>query len=306
MKDIRSMLVAIDPTSDTQPALEAALPLARAAGARLELFACEYRDAQVRYHPIELTVSQQFHDAILRHLRQMLDGMAARAREQGIETTTSVKWAAPYYEEIIARARDIGADLVVKGTRYHGRIRRTLFTGSDWHLIRDCPAPLLLVKEPTWPAKPQILVAVDPLHAHDKPGALDRQLLASAVQLAKVLGGEVHVLHVYALPSALEVIGDAAAIAATTAALPQGPSADDARDALTQLAASASIPAERCHLVVGRPAEGIVDFATQHKIDFVVMGAVSRTRLERFFIGSTAESVLDELECNVLVEKPQV
>jgi universal stress protein E len=34
------------------------------------------------------------------------------------------------------------------------------------------------------------------------------------------------------------------------------------------------------------------------------MGAVSRSGLKRVFIGNTAERVLDELPCDVLVVKP--
>ena len=43
---------------------------------------------------------------------------------------------------------------------------------------------------------------------------------------------------------------------------------------------------------------------TEAGADFVVMGAVSRTRLQEIFIGSTAERVLDRLPCDVLVVKP--
>jgi len=36
----------------------------------------------------------------------------------------------------------------------------------------------------------------------------------------------------------------------------------------------------------------------------VVMGAVSRSRLQEIFLGSTAERVLDRITCDVLVVKP--
>jgi universal stress protein E len=36
----------------------------------------------------------------------------------------------------------------------------------------------------------------------------------------------------------------------------------------------------------------------------VVMGAVSRSRLQEAFLGSTAERVLDRIGCDVLVVKP--
>jgi nucleotide-binding universal stress UspA family protein len=35
----------------------------------------------------------------------------------------------------------------------------------------------------------------------------------------------------------------------------------------------------------------------------VLMGAVSRRRLDRWFVGNTAEAVLDRLPCNVWVER---
>ncbi len=36
----------------------------------------------------------------------------------------------------------------------------------------------------------------------------------------------------------------------------------------------------------------------------IVMGAVSRSRLQEVFVGSTAERVLDRIGCDVLVVKP--
>jgi universal stress protein family protein len=36
----------------------------------------------------------------------------------------------------------------------------------------------------------------------------------------------------------------------------------------------------------------------------VVMGAISRSGLKRLFIGNTAESLLDQLLCDVLIVKP--
>ena len=39
-------------------------------------------------------------------------------------------------------------------------------------------------------------------------------------------------------------------------------------------------------------------------VDVMVMGAVSRSRLQELFVGGTAEFVLDRLPCDVLVVKP--
>ncbi|MCU0940788.1 MAG: universal stress protein [Burkholderiaceae bacterium] len=44
--------------------------------------------------------------------------------------------------------------------------------------------------------------------------------------------------------------------------------------------------------------------ADQLSAALVVMGAVSRSRLQEVFVGSTAERVLDRIGCDVLVVKP--
>ncbi len=46
--------------------------------------------------------------------------------------------------------------------------------------------------------------------------------------------------------------------------------------------------------------------ALRIRATLVVMGAVSRSGLERLFVGSTAEHVLDDLACDVLIVKPPV
>jgi universal stress protein E len=49
----------------------------------------------------------------------------------------------------------------------------------------------------------------------------------------------------------------------------------------------------------------IPETAREVGADIVVMGAVSRSGLRRVFIGNTAERVLNQLRCDVLVVKPR-
>jgi universal stress protein E len=74
--------------------------------------------------------------------------------------------------------------------------------------------------------------------------------------------------------------------------------------AFGRLLASGGIPARRRHLVAQPAIEAIPQMARRLRCDIVVMGAVSRSGLGRVFIGNTAERVLDELQCDVLVVKP--
>jgi nucleotide-binding universal stress UspA family protein len=69
--------------------------------------------------------------------------------------------------------------------------------------------------------------------------------------------------------------------------------------------ANAAIPRTRAHLVEGNPSREIPRVAGKLGAAIVVMGALSRSGLERLFIGNTAERVLGALNCDVLVVKPE-
>ena len=302
MEALRNILVLMEPGSEAQPAFDAALLLARRVGARLELLMSDYQDLHAAYFSPPTATVQEFHDTVMSAHRAVLEKYARRAEDAGVPALCEALWGTPFHEVVLGRVAATQPDLVVKHSVHHNRIERTLFTGSDWHLIRDCPAPLLLVKAPARLEGTRLLVCVDPLHSHDKPAALDHRLLRTAKLLAGPLGGEVHALHVFSIPTPVTVVGDAY-IAAAASAPPEATVAA-ATSAFRQLMAVHSMPADRAHLTVGAPARDILATARELDAGLVIMGAVSRGRLDRWFVGNTAEAVLDRLACNVWVEKP--
>ena len=54
----------------------------------------------------------------------------------------------------------------------------------------------------------------------------------------------------------------------------------------------------------GAPREALPQAARDYKASLVVMGAMSRSGMQRLLVGNTAEAVLDHLTCDVLVMKP--
>jgi len=64
------------------------------------------------------------------------------------------------------------------------------------------------------------------------------------------------------------------------------------------------VPPDRIHLMLGSAVDLLAEEAERVRADIVVMGAVSRSRLQRIFVGNTAERVLDHLPCDVLIVKP--
>jgi len=302
MNPLRNILALMEPSADEQPAFDAAMVFAKRFGSRLELLIGEFQDLHAAYFDPMTATLQEFHDTVMAGHRAALERYVQAAAEQGVNALGEALWGTPFHEIVLARVAATRPDLVVKHSAYHNRVERTLFTGSDWHLIRDCPVPLLLVKEPGRLAGARILACVDPLHAHDKPASLDHQLLRRGAILAGKLGGELHALNVCAIPAPVGVVGDA-----YVAALAMPPDEDwvgRARESYRQLMAAYDLPKERVHFRVGVASRDIVTAARELDAGIVLMGAVSRRRLERWFVGSTAESALDRLPCNVWVEKP--
>jgi universal stress protein E len=301
MDALRNILVLMEPGNESQPAFDAALLLARRFGARLELLMVDYQDLHAAYFSPPTATLQEFHDSVMASHHHVLERYTKQAADAGVSALCEALWGTPFHEIVLARVAATRPDLLVKHSVHHNRIERTLFTGSDWHLIRDCPVPLLLVKDPARLASTGILVCVDPMHAHDKPAALDHQLLGTAALLAGPLGAEVHALHVFSIPTPVSVIGDAYIAAA--AVTPTDATVENATAALRELATRHALPPDRARLRVGRPAREILEEASAIEAGIVIMGAVSRGRLDRWFVGSTAEAVLDRLACNVWIER---
>jgi universal stress protein E len=287
-----TILVVIDPTpGSAQPALARAAWLAEQSGARLELFACTY-DPDIDSGRIA-TSAPSAREQILERERRKLVALAAPLRKRGVAVGVDVVWDHPFDAAIVKKAAAHDYWLVAKDTHHHNLAHRTLLTNVDWHLIRECPVPLLLVKERRLAAEPVVLAAVDPVNEHDKPAALDDRIFIFAADLARVLRGELHVMHSYATPLGAELPPDVARIIAR-----------EHREAMAKFLDTHATLVGQQHLYEGVAHESLLKAATEHAADFVVMGAVARRGLRRLFIGSTAERVLDRLPCDLVIIKP--
>lgn len=306
MQRLDRILAVIDPTVEVQDGVAKAARLARASGAALELFVCDFDPALTGEPFFDTDTLRLQREKFMAERRADLERLAVELRTSGLEVTTHVHWDNPLHAGILRRVQEFAPDLVVKDTHHHSALRRTLFTNTDWTLLRRCPVPLLLTKR-EWSAQPRIVAALDPGHHGDKPAALDGDILDAALLLARTLQGSVAVVHAF-FPARL--------LAATTgmAGMPLAPDVAAAdvveaerlrvTEALHALAATRSLGPEAVHVLRGSPIELLSRHAEEAGADFVVMGAVSRSRLQEIFIGSTAERVLDRLPCDVLVVKP--
>jgi universal stress protein E len=302
MNRIANILVIVDPTASEHPAVEKAALIAEKFGARLELFACETKDSRAARYAAHL--EQGGHADFLRHIRAVLEGIAKPLKVRNIDVCVEAATGDPLYAHLLDRTQRTSADIVVKDTHHHSLAKRTFITNTDWHLIRSCPVPLLLTKPKPWARSPVIVAAVDPGHMNDKPAVLDNRILDWAQAIRGKLAGSLEALHAY-VPLLLMAEAASGVPAMVTPLTPQLIEEERAQELerMRSLAASYEIDPKCLHVQMGVASEVIPSFAREINADIVAIGAISRSGLKRIFIGSTAERVLENLPCDVLVIK---
>jgi universal stress protein E len=300
MKPIRRVLVGVkDPARRSSPAVAKAARLAEAFGAELTLFhALAMPVAAEPYLYVDGGL-EQFERRTRERAVERLERMAEGLQSGTLEVRADADWDYPVHEAIIRHARRIKADLVVAEAHAGRRLAPWLLHLTDWEMLRTCPVPVLIVKSPRMWKRPRVLAAIDPLHAFAKPAGLDAEVLEAGAQVADALRGALHALHTYtrfptqiigASPSVLEEIATA--------------TETQAQRAFDRALRKTRIPRTRRHLRLGHAAEAIPRAARSLRAGIVVMGAVSRSALRRLLIGNTAERILGDLSCDVLVVKP--
>lgn len=308
MSEFRKILAVFDPTGgpelEHQPAVRRAADIARKLGANLEVFACVYNQYLAGQRYLDSPgLGKSREEYVARHLEQVNE-VAEQVRARGVEVSAEADWDTPLSDGIVRRVLKSRPDLVVKDTHPHARVQRAIFTNTDWHLLRDCPAPLLLVKPGQGSEAGPVVAAVDPLHDADKPAELDRQIVGLARVLSDCQGSELHLFHAY---QTVLVAPAGIAVGIEPIMLPVEVSEEKIKEAhereFRKLQNEEKVADDRAHLVAGDTRDAMIELISGLDASLLVMGVVARGALQRLFIGSTAEQVLGEVACDVLVVK---
>lgn len=59
----------------------------------------------------------------------------------------------------------------------------------------------------------------------------------------------------------------------------------------------------RAVVLVGQPAEKIVEFATRQNVDLIVMGSRGQKGISRMLMGSVSRNISDKAKCSVMIVK---
>ena len=144
MAGFRKILVPVDFSTHSSRALQTAIELAKAFGAKLHLLHC-YQINVGAISPYGLVIPESFdrdiREAATKQLEQWRDKVAA----QKIEVDSEVSPLFPS-EAIASTAERIGADLIVMGTRGLSGIKHVMLGSVAERTVRMAPCPVLTLK----------------------------------------------------------------------------------------------------------------------------------------------------------------
>lgn len=300
MQSIKSILVVIDPTVKRDFVVERARLIAKATAAKVTLFvnnANSLNQQSYQYEGIDPEFFIKQRKLFIDHHKHMLEALAAEFAKDKIQTSTIFEEKNNLAEAIIVQAEQMQANLVVKSTHHHNLAQRLLITNTDWRLIRKCPSPLLLVKPREWQAKGKIVTGVDPMHPKAEQSRLDHELLETTQFLAAALQQEPLVFHSY-FPFVSNLFTEGLQTEAV-----MGRIREQHIEKLNKLLASHKIDANNIHLSCGELVPKLNEFLHETAANLLVIGALSRNKLERAVVGETAEKILEDCSCDVMVVK---
>jgi nucleotide-binding universal stress UspA family protein len=287
------VLLATDGSEDAKLAADTALRLARKTGSELHVVHVLAWSSDRALDPegLDPAVRQDVQSRASARLEELVSeieasGGAVVGSHLGVGRTDA---------EIVARAEQMGAGLIVMGSRGLGTMRRALMGSVSESVVRHAHCPVIVVRgEPVvFPAK--ILLATDGSEEATQAtrvAAEVAQRTGSDMQIVTVALENPNVYAYYDVRHPAEVERHR----------------QEARKILDQQVdrvREAGANVAKAHLKMGAADEDIVVLAEDLEADLIIMGTRGLGALRRALMGSISDSVVRHAHCPVMVVRPE-
>lgn len=139
-----NVLAATDGSPQAHLALQMAVDLSSRTGAELHIV--HVGELAAMYHP-EMRGYAYRHEASEQEARRLLDEESERLRSAGVNVAKAHLRMGRADVEIIELAEELGADVIVVGSRGLGGIRRALVGSVSDSIVHHAPCPVLVVRK---------------------------------------------------------------------------------------------------------------------------------------------------------------
>lgn len=274
MQQAGSILVVITPKQPEQLSIKRAKLIASVTRSHLHLLVCD---------------KQNQHSDLLAEISQKLQG-------EGFSVSSEQSWRNSYHETIIQAQQEKNCSLVIKQHYSENPLKRALLTPDDWKLLRSCPCPVLITKTNRPWTGANILAAVDVGNSGAEHQALHASLIENAHAIANIANAKLHVFTAHPAPM-LSAADPAFQLRDTIEAR--------YREKAASFVSQYGLADEQMHIKEG-PADVLIPkVAKELDAAVTIIGTVARTGLSGALIGNTAEAVLEAIDTDVIVVKPQ-
>lgn len=265
------ILLAIDGSEFSAGAVREAITLAGKCEARL------YVMGVVLTNPEYETFAPQLVEKAEKETMEHLLAIKASATQAKVECETILRHGQDVYREIVEEAEENSMDIIVIGRRGKTGLMRVMMGSVTAKVIGHSHCAVLVVPRVAQVASHNILLATDGSRYSDAAAA-SAGSLAKQLQLPVKVLSVVHPAHTDTRRSEGEQ------------------AAKRVGDFLTQMGVTATT-----QIIIGRPAETIVEEANKNQSGLIVVGTHGRTGLEKLLVGSVSERVIGLAKGAVMV-----
>ncbi|MEM1143539.1 MAG: universal stress protein [Pseudomonadota bacterium] len=235
-----------------------------------------------------------FKTALLEQRQEQVQARIDRFRKPDQKVSLRVVWKEHIHEWVVKRAQKAHFDLVIKTGRQSGSIT---YTSTDWHLLRECPAPVMITEANKWHRTKPVLAALDLGTKSKRKQALNSAVLGKAKELAHTLGVELKIVSAIEIPAILSDLDLIDPIRYTKE------HREELMPHLKVLAKAHDVDKKAFVTRRGPVDKVICSYAAKVRAQVVVLGTSARTGIGAAIIGNTAEEVLEFLRTDILAIK---
>lgn len=311
MQSFNKILVVIDPEKQEQPALAKALQFAKKQPITVKLLSCLYYPSVMASNFLTQKQREKTRLQILKINEDRLNKLVAQNSQTNVTFDSEVIWHWPVYQGVLNVVETFKPDLVIKATHPHKTITRKFFTPTDWYLLKACPAPILLAKNHKWTKNTSVAAAIDPEHNLSAESELDKIILKTGFSISTALDMPLQAIHCFD-PSYWDILLEAVDKSGMwTDVFSYDPHQNESM-VLEKLRNQHNVKfANECseyvpnskhqHIITGDIDEVLPKTLGQLKASILVLGTTYRTGL----LGSTAQRLIETVECDLLAVKPK-
>ena len=176
------MLLATDGSDDAALAARAAVDIARKTGPELHVVHA--------WHSVPSTRFESYiHAQLKREGREVLAEQVERIKGDGANVAEAHLREGPAVDEILDLAKEVGADLIVIGSRGLGPVKRVVLGSVSEGVVHHATRPVLVLRGGGWPPE-QVVIGDDNSEAAEEAGEL-------AAVIGRLVGARVTLVRAY-------------------------------------------------------------------------------------------------------------